>query len=306
MISAGTPVMSDPSPYRAGFVAIGGRTNVGKSTLLNQIVGQKVAIVTPKPQTTRQRIIGVRTDPDAQLVLIDMPGLHEARRPLNRRMADTARRCLAEGEVIVFVIDAGDGLIDADRRFLNQAPALDHPLVIAINKIDVVKRESLILVAEQAHQAAPGAEVVPVSARTGSNVDELLRVIKPLLTVSAPLMPGEEYTDQSERVLCGEIIREKLFIAMRQEIPFSTAVTVEHFSDEPEGRLTRISAVIIVERDAHKGMVIGASGRMLKEIGTQARLELEQILGRHILLELHVKVEKGWTSDPRELKQLGL
>ncbi len=298
--------MNDPNPYRAGFVTIGGRTNVGKSTLVNQIVGQKVAIVTPKPQTTRRRIIGVRTDPDAQLILIDTPGLHEAHRPLNRRMVDTARRCLAEGDVIVAVIEAGDGLHEADRRFLTQVPRFSRPVVAAINKIDLIRRDSLLKIAEQAHQAIPGAEIVPVSASTGENIDELLRVVKPLLPESAPLMPAEEYTDQSERMLSEEIIREKLFIAMRQEIPFSTAVTVEQFSDQPERNLTLISAVIVVERDAHKGMMIGAGGRMLKEIGTQARLELEQILGRRIFLELHVKVEKGWTSDPRKLKELGL
>jgi GTP-binding protein Era len=296
--------MTDAGAYRAGFVTIGGRTNVGKSTLVNQIVGQKVAIVTPKPQTTRRRIIGVRTDPDAQLILIDTPGLHEAHRPLNRRMVDTARRCLTEGEVIVAVIEAGAGLNGADRRFLTQVPRFGRPVVVAINKIDLIRRDSLLPLVEQTHQAIPGAEIVPLNARTGENVDELLRVVKPLLPESRPLMPADEYTDQSERLLSEEIIREKLFIAMRQEIPFSTAVSIEHFSDE-QG-LTRISAVIIVERDSHKGMVIGAGGRMLKEIGTQARLELEQLLGRRIFLELNVKVEKGWTSDPRKLKELGL
>lgn len=298
--------MIEVSPYRAGFVAIGGLTNVGKSTLVNRIVGQKVAIVTPKPQTTRRRIIGVRTDPDAQLILIDTPGFHEPRRPLNRRMVDTARRCLSEGEVIVAVIEAGNSLDEADRRLLTEMPRFGRPVVVAINKIDLVRRDSLLLIAGQAHQAIPASEIVPVSARTGENVDELLRVVKPLLPESRPLMPAEEYTDQSERMLSEEIIREKLFIAMRQEIPFSTAVSVEQFSDEPVRNLTRISAVIVVERDAHKGMVIGAGGRMLKEIGSQARLELEQILGRRIFLELHVKVEKGWTSDPRKLKELGL
>jgi GTP-binding protein Era len=298
--------MTDASPYRAGFVAIGGCTNSGKSTLVNQIVGQKVAIVTPKPQTTRRRIVGVRTDADAQFILIDTPGFHEPHRPLNRRMVDTARRCLTEGEVIVAVVEARNNLNEADRRFLTQVPRFGRPVVVAINKIDLVRRDSLLPIAEQAHQAIPGAEIVPLSALTGENVEELLRVIKPLLAESQPLMSAEEYTDQSERVLSEEIIREKLFIAMRQEIPFSTAVSVEQFIDEPARNLTRISAVIIVERGAHKGMVIGADGRMLKEIGIHARLELEQILGRRIFLELHVKVEKGWTSDPRKLKELGL
>jgi GTPase len=299
-------MMTQESPYRAGFVTIAGRTNVGKSTLLNQIVGQKVAIVTPKQQTTRRRIMGVRTDADAQFILIDTPGLHEPHRPLNQRMVDTARRCLAEGEVIVAVIEAAAHLHNLDHHFLTEAPTFGRPVVVALNKLDVVKRDELLQIAEQAHRAIPAAEIVPISACTGENVDELLRVIKPLLPESPRLISADEYTDQSERVLSEELIREKLFIAMRQEIPFSTAVTIEQFNDHPERNLAHISALIIVERDAHKGMVIGAQGRMLKEIGTQARQELEQILGRRIFLELHVKVEKGWTSDPRKLKELGL
>jgi GTPase len=298
--------VSNNNRYRAGFVIVAGRSNVGKSTLVNQIVGHKVAIVTPKPQTTRRRILGVRSDDDAQLILVDTPGFHDPRRRLNRHMVETARRCLNEGEVIVAVIDAGEGVRDDDRGFLAEATRFRRPVVIVINKIDLISRNSLLCIAQQAHQALPGAEVVPLSARTGENVNELVRVLKPLLPDRAPLMPHEEYTDQSERMLSEEIIREKLFIAMRQEIPFSTAVTVEQFIDEPRGKLTRIAALIIVERDSHKGMVIGAGGQMLKEIGTEARVELQQILGRHIFLELHVKVEKGWTSDPRKLKELGL
>jgi GTP-binding protein Era len=221
-------------------------------------------------------------------------------------MVDTARRCLAEGEVIVAMVEAGSGLRDEDRRFLAEMTRVGRPVVVAINKIDTVRRDLLLQIADQAHQAIPAAEIVPLSARTGENTGELLRVVKPMLPESPPLMSAEEYTDQTERMLSEEIIREKLFIVMRQEIPFSTTVSIELFSDEPERSLTRISAVIIVERDAHKGMVIGAGGRMLKEIGTQARLELEQLLRRHLFLELRVKVEKGWTGDLRKLKELGL
>ena len=209
-----------------------------------------------------------------------------------------------EGELILAVIEA-DGLGAADRAFLTEVTGLERPVVVAINKIDTVSRDTLIRTAEQAHQVIPGAEIVPISALTGENLEELIRVIKQTLPASKPLMPEEEFTDQTERMLSEEIVREKLFMAMRQEIPFSTAVSIEQFSDDPVRNLTIISAVIIVERDAHKGMVIGAGGRMLKEIGTQARHELEEMLGRRIFLELHVKVEKGWTSDPRKLKELG-
>jgi GTPase len=292
------------SQYRAGFVTVAGCTNVGKSTLVNRLVGQKVAIVTPKPQTTRRRILGVRTDSDAQIILIDTPGLHQPRRPLNRRMVNIARRCMSEGELILAVIEA-DGLGAADRTFLTEVARLERPVVVTINKIDTVSRDTLIRTAEQSHQLIPSAEIVPISALTGENLEELIRVIKQMLPGSKPLMPEEEFTDQTERMLSEEIVREKLFMAMRQEIPFSTAVSIERFSDDPSRNLTIISAVIIVERDAHKGMVIGAGGRMLKDIGTQARRELEEMLGRRIFLELHVKVEKGWTSDPRKLKELG-
>ena len=291
--------------HRAGFVTIAGRTNVGKSTLLNRIVGQKVAIVTPKPQTTRRRIVGIRSDPDAQMILIDTPGLHQPRRPLNRRMVDTARRCLAEGEVIMAVVEAGDRMNPEDAAFFRDLAKLTRPVVVAINKIDRVSRDRLIQIVERAHQELPAAEIVPVSALTGENVDELVRVVKALLPESPALMAEDEYTDQTERMLAEEVIREKIFLAMRQEIPFSTAVVVEKFIEEPERNLAKIAALIIVERESHKGMVIGAGGRQLKEIGTAARIELEEMLGRRLFLELRVKVEKGWTADPRKLKELG-
>jgi GTP-binding protein Era len=178
-------------------------------------------------------------------------------------------------------------------------------VVIALNKIDQMPREHLMAVLAELGQALPSAEIVPISALKRQNLPELLRVIKALLPESPPLMPEDEYTDQTERMIAEEVIREKIFLAMRQEIPFSTAVEVEEFTEVPERELTRISAAIIVERDGHKGMIIGAGGRQLKTIGTKARLELEGILGRHIFLELNVRVEKGWTDDPRRLKELG-
>lgn len=292
--------------FRAGFVTIAGRTNVGKSTLLNRLVGKKVAIVTPKPQTTRRRIVGIRHDPDAQTILIDTPGLHEPHRPLNRRMVETARRCLAEGEVIVGVVEAGDRLHHEDCMFLREIGRLGRPIVVAVNKIDRVSREQLILLVQAVHETLPAAEIVPVSALRGDNVDELVRVIKMKLPESPPLMPEEEYTDQTERMIAEEVIREKIFLAMHQEIPFSTAVVVESFTEEPERKLVKIAALIVVEREAHKGMMIGAGGQRLKEIGTNARLELEEMLRRKVFLELRVKVEKGWTGDLRKLRELDL
>jgi len=286
-------------------VTIAGRTNVGKSTLLNRIVGQKVAIVTPKPQTTRRRIVGIRQDPDAQTILIDTPGLHSPRNPLGRKMVETSRRCLAEAEVVVGVVDASHRIGDEDREFLAELARLGRPTVLALNKVDRVSRERLILTVEALSHAFTAAEIVPVSALKGTNVDELVRVIKQMLPESPPLLAADEYTDQTERMIAEEAIREQIFLAMREEIPFSKAVVAEAFVEEPERKLVRITALIIVEREAHKGMVIGAGGQRLKEVGTRARLELEEALGRRVFLEMRVKVEKGWTSDPRKLTELG-
>ncbi|MBI3758481.1 MAG: GTPase Era [Deltaproteobacteria bacterium] len=297
--------MSSDNPHRAGFVTIAGQTNVGKSTLLNCLVGQKVAIVTPRPQTTRRRILGIRNDPDAQMILIDTPGLHEANRPLNRHMVDTARRCMAEGEVIVAVISGNAKFGAADRAMLSELSALGRPVAIALNKIDLSSREKMMPLVQELAAALPSAEIVPVSALNGENIDELVRVIKAMLPESPALMPGDEYTDQTERMIAEEIVREKIFLTMRQEIPFSTAVQVEQFVEETDRNLVRISTLIIVDRDSHKGMIIGAGGQQLKEIGTAARIELEEILGRKVFLEMHVRVERGWTSDPRKLKEMG-
>ena len=295
--------MESAHEHRAGFVAIGGRSNVGKSTLLNRIVGQKVAIVTPRPQTTRRRILGVRNDPDAQLLLIDTPGLHESSKELNRRIVDVARRALAEGEVVLGVIAAGETIHPEDLATLRELSALTVPLVIVINKADLLPRPKLLPLIEQLHSEFPGSEIVPVSALRGDNIDELIGTVKKLLPVGPSLMPEDEYTDQTERMIAEEVVREKVFLAMRQEIPFSTAVRVEQFVEEPERKLKKIAVVIIVERDSHKGMLIGAGGRTLKRIGTAARLDLEEIFGTRVFLEMLVKVEPGWTTNPRKVAE---
>ncbi len=297
---------SGGAEYRAGYVVLCGRSNVGKSTLLNRIVGEKVAIVTPRPQTTRRRIVGIRTDPDAQLILVDTPGLHEATRLLNRRMVEVARASMAQGDVLAVLIEAGDTLGAEDRAMLAEVRKLQRPTVVVINKIDLIARPSLIPLAEECLRLMPDAEIVPVSALSGENVVELVATLKRMLPVGPTLMPEDQYTDQTERALIEEIIREKIFLAMRQEIPFSSAVRVEEFT-EVEGRnLVRIHATIIVDRDSHKGMMIGVRGQRLKQIGQSARLEIEQHLGKRVFLELNVKVEKNWTRDPRRLSELDL
>ena len=298
--------MADALDHRAGFVALGGRSNVGKSTLLNRIVGHKVAIVTPRPQTTRRRILGIRNDPDAQIVLIDTPGIHESSKELNRRMVDVARRALAEAEVVLGVIAAGASTDPEDRATLQELAKLKAPMIIVINKLDLMPRAQLLPLIEELHREFPSSEIVPVSALRGDNVDELIVTVKRMLPAGPSLMPEDEYTDQTERMIAEEVIREKIFLAMRQEIPFSTAVRVENFVDEPERKLKRIAVVIVVDRDSHKGMLIGAGGRTLKKIGTAARLELEDVFETRVFLEMRVKVEPGWTRDPRKIEEYGL
>jgi GTPase len=292
--------------HRAGYVVLCGRSNVGKSTLLNRIIGEKVAIVTPRPQTTRRRIVGIRTDPDAQLILVDTPGLHEATRLLNRRMVEVARESMTQGDVLAVVIEAGAQLDPGYRELLAEVQKLGRPTVVVINKIDLIPRTHLIPLAETCLSLTPEAEIVPVSALSGENVPELVATLKRMLPAGPALMPDDQYTDQTERAMVEEIIREKIFLAMRQEIPFSTAVKVEQFTDIEERNLARIFATVVVERDSHKGMIIGAGGQQLKQIGQSARGEIEQQLGKRVYLELHVKVEKNWTSDPRRLSELGL
>jgi GTPase len=291
--------------HRAGFVVLGGRSNVGKSTLLNRVIGQKVAIVTPRPQTTRRRIIGIRTDPDAQLLLVDTPGIHDSNKELNRRMVEVAHRALSEGQVVLGVIAAGESIDPADRAVLRQLATLKARLVIVINKLDLVPRPQLLPLIEALHGDFPNAEIVPVSALRGDNVEELVGTVKQMLPVSPALMPEDQYTDQTERMIAEELVREKIFLAMRQEIPFSTAVRVEKFFDQPERRLKSIAVLVIVERDSHKAMLIGTRGRTLKQIGTAARLELEKIFEARVFLTMVVKVEPGWTRDPRRVAEYG-
>ena len=297
--------MAGAPEHRAGFVVLGGRSNVGKSTLLNRVVGQKVAIVTPRPQTTRRRIIGIRTDPDAQLLLVDTPGIHDSSKELNRRMVEVARHALTEGEVVLGVIAAGESIDPADRGVLQQLDMLKARLIIVINKLDLVPRPHLLPLIEELHGDFPNAEIVPVSALRGDNVEELVATVKQMLPVGPALMPEDQYTDQSERMIAEELVREKIFLAMREEIPFSTAVRVEKFVDQPERRLKSISVLVIVERDSHKAMLIGARGRTLKQIGTAARLELENLFETRVFLTMVVKVEPGWTRDPRRVAEYG-
>jgi GTP-binding protein Era len=292
--------------HRAGSVAIIGRPNVGKSTLLNALVGAKVAIVTPKPQTTRTRVVGIRTLPEAQLVFLDTPGIHAARSVLNRRMVEAAERAWAAADVVLFVLDATAGVTPADRELAARLAPAPTSVIAVLNKRDRVRPPCLLPAMALLGERLPGREVVPASARTGEGVATVLAAAAAALPEGPRLYPEDEYTTASGRFLAQELVREQVFLATAQEVPYGTAVEVEEFREEPARRLTAIRARVLVARESHKGIVIGARGERLRAIGSRARRELEAVLGGRVFLELFVRVEADWATSPRRLEELGL
>lgn len=292
--------------HKSGYVAIVGRPNVGKSTLLNRLLGQKIAIVTPKPQTTRNRITGIRTTPSCQAVFLDTPGIHRARSLINRRMVDVALNTLREVDVILWLIDAREGMRRDDEDIAATLQQSRGTILILLNKIDLIPKGKLLPLMERSAALLPGREILPVSALKGDGVALVLDRIEKLLPEGPCYYPEGDVTDQTERFLAAELIREKVFLRTREEIPYGTAVSIDEFTDKEEKNLIVIKATIHVDREAHKPILIGKKGAMLKEIGTQAREELERLLGCKIFLELFVRVDRGWTEDPNALTELGL
>ncbi len=298
------PTETAASPHRSGFVTIAGRPNVGKSTLLNQLLGQKVAIVTAKPQTTRNRILGIKTLPEAQILFIDTPGLHAARTLINRRMVEAATRAVEEADVLLLVVDAVEGITPADRELAARLTAVSRPLCVVVNKIDRLSRPQMLPLLATLDQLLPGRDVVPVSALKKTNLDELVAVIVRLLPEGPRLYDADALTDQTERTLVQEVVREKVLMQTRDEIPYAVAVTVDAFEEKPN--VTVIAATVHVERESQKGVLIGQRGARIREIGRAARLELEHMLGRRIYLELFVRVQEEWTKREALLKEFGL
>jgi len=290
--------------HRSGFVAIIGRPNVGKSTLLNQLLGQKVAIVTPKPQTTRGRILGIKTLPEAQIIFIDTPGMHKPRNLINRRMVAIASRAAEEADVLLWVADAADGVTPGDRDIAGHLRPETRPLCVVLNKIDLVERQQLLPLLATLDGLLPGRDVIPVSARTAANCAELISHVVRVLPEGARLYDPETITDQSERMLVQEVVREQVLLRTREEVPYGVAVTVDKF--EEKGKLAVVSATIHVERASQKGILIGKGGTRIKDIGRAARLELQRLLDRRIYLELFVRVQEEWTKREALLNEFGL
>lgn len=291
--------------FKAGFISVLGRPNVGKSTLFNSILGEKMAIVSEKPQTTRNRILGIRNMQGGQLIFLDTPGIHRAKSKLGERMVSTAIESGRDADVLLFLIEASSPRVEEERqmvRTLKESPGVPF---LVINKIDLVKKEVLLPIMDQYQRFHPFEKIVPVSALTGDGMGLLLEEILNVLPESPPYYPEDMITDQTERFLVSEIIRENVIEQSYQEIPFSTAVTIEAFEEHPEKNLVVIKGTIHVERDSQKKIMIGRGGQKLKTIGERARKEIEALLTKSIFLELWVNVKKDWTRDPRALDSLG-
>jgi len=293
-----------PAGYRCGFAAIVGRPNVGKSTLLNALLGRKISIVSPKPQTTRHRILGIMTRPEVQVIFVDTPGLHAgARRAMNRHMNRAALVSLQDADVNVFVVEALRWT-DEDQRVLDELLKQDRPIIAVLNKADkVFPKERLLPFIEELGRRASFAEIVPLSALKRSNIEQLPTTIARYLPESPPHFPENQVTDRSDEFQAAEIVREKLTLRLRQELPYGLTVVLEQFKEE-EGRLL-INAVIWVERSGQKAIVIGNGGEQLKEVGRAARLEMVELFKRPVHLELWVKVKENWSDNEMALRQLG-
>jgi GTP-binding protein Era len=291
--------------FRAGFVSFLGRPNAGKSTLLNRIVGHKLAIVSDKPQTTRTRILGVKNYPEGQVVFVDTPGVHKPTHRMNVRMVDIALESMREVDVLCLVVDVSVKAGPGDRYLLNLLKDVKTPTILALNKVDLVAKPKLLPMIDRYRREQPFVEIVPLSATDGTNVDSLERLFLQYLPEGDPLYPADYVTDQPERFFIGEIVREQVLQLTHDELPFSTAVIVDRIETAADG-ITNIYCTILVDRESQKPIVIGRAGAMIKQIGTAARRELERYLNARVFLDLHVKVKSEWRDDERLLDEMGL
>ncbi|MFV0439455.1 MAG: GTPase Era [Desulfopila sp.] len=298
-------------PVKSGMVALVGPPNAGKSTLMNHLLGQKISIVTPKPQTTRNRILGVVNGQNFQIVLLDTPGLHQSRIPLNKEMVKIAMDTLADVDLVLFLMDVSLPVVEKQRKEKERELSelmqqVRCPAILVLNKVDLLAKERLLPMIEAYAAMHPFAAILPLSALRGEGTDRLVAEVLALLPTGPRYFPEDMPTDSSERFLVGEIIREKVFLQTGQEIPYSCAVVIDSFKEQKERPLTEIYATIVVERDSQKGIVIGKGGSRLKAIGTAARKDIERLLAQSVFLKLWVKVKKKWSEDERFLRELGL
>jgi len=297
--------------YHSGYVALVGEPNVGKSTLLNALLRQKLSIVTPKPQTTRHKIAGILTQEDFQIVFLDTPGLITPKYALQEMMMTSANEAVHDADIVIFMIDASDrNAVKLSGKF-NFAKLKDasrseaKPAFLLLNKIDLVKKNEILPIIQSAIEVYPFKEIIPVSALTGENVDDLRKTIVKYLPEGSPFFPEDYVSDRDERFFVSELVREEIFKAFKEEIPYSTTVEIEEFRESDNERKTYIRAVIYVEKDSQKGIVIGKNGAALKQVGQDSRRQIEEMIGHEVFLELFVKVRDNWRSDKKLLSQLG-
>lgn len=295
-------IMTDT--FHSGFIAIIGRPNVGKSTFMNKVIGQKIAITSDKPQTTRNKIQGVYTTKDYQMVFIDTPGIHKPKHKLGSFMVKTSENTLNEVDAIIFMVNAEEGFGRGDQFIIDLLQKVKRPVYLVINKVDLIEKDDIFPLINQYQSLHPFTEVVPISAMEGHNVTQLLSLLENELEEGPQFYPDEFITDHPERFIMGELIREKVLRLTKEEIPHSVAVDIEHIERKNNGSVF-IQASIITERDSQKGILIGKKGSMLKNIGKEARKDIEHILGSHVYLELWVKVKPGWRNNQRQLNELG-
>ncbi|MDE2060422.1 MAG: GTPase Era [candidate division NC10 bacterium] len=295
----------DVNSYKSGFVAIIGRPNVGKSTLMNRLLGQKVSIVSPRPQTTRTKVMGIKSLPGAQLIFLDTPGIDKSGGYFHRLMVKTATNSLEGADLILWIVEAPDSLSQGDKLILEILKRVTSPILLAVNKVDLVGKESLLPTIDRFRTLLPFAEIVPISATKGDNVGLLESLLVQHLPEGPPLYPLDQLTDQPERFVIAELIRERVFRSVYQEVPYAVAVLVEKVRVREGRALTDVEATIYVEKDSQKAIIIGRGGTMLKKIGESARPEIEKLLGTQVFLKLWVKVRSDWQKDDESLKRLG-
>jgi GTP-binding protein Era len=291
--------------FKSGFIGIIGRPNVGKSTLLNLIIGEKIAIATHKPQTTRNKIMGIKNLTDGQLIFLDTPGIHRASTPLNQYMVTAAMDTFRSADILLLIVEAEAGVHHDDRMIIHSLENVRLPVILAINKIDLIRKNAVLPVIDQFQRLFSFFDIIPLSALTGEGVSTLIGQILNLLPEGPRYFPEDMMTDRTERFIAAEIIREKITILTHQEIPYATAVVVDSFKEDEGKNLIRIQATINAAKDSQKGILIGKKASMLKEIGRRARLDMEKFFAVRVYLELFVRVLKDWNHDPKMLKEFG-
>ena len=292
--------------FKSGFIGIIGRPNAGKSTLFNAIVGDKISIITDKPQTTRSKITGIKNYPDAQLIFLDTPGMHKPKTPLNRAMVQTTRETIGSVDLLLMLIEANSDVHPHDLFLIESLAQTKAPVFLVINKIDLIEKKFLLPLIDKFRTLYDYREIFPVSALKGDGIDDVINAVKEILPEGPQYYPDDILTDATERFIASEFIREKITLLTKQEIPYSTAVEIELFKEDEEKNIIRISATINVEKESQKAIMIGKKGAMLKNVGTQARLDMERLFGAKVFLELFVRVKKEWTTSDRMLQEFGL